>query len=313
MASKDAMEAKAVWQTSVARLTAVAVSVREGHSIAFLGDARGNLHKVVDLPEYTPDGKHETTMTHQDYHWNAESESFRCCNRVSLRAHLMVRLYKLTALSAFMSFLTAKQKNRTSQKHQTSVSFFFFWSVAYFSTSSPPPYTAVWKIPIIPALAVFQHPQASIPQWSHAQWVCFELCRMWFLETWCIFFLTLWFKDVKTDYFNISSWSPSAAFALKKRRVTVFFIFMFARQDHDKRIVDQTAPWWSVSLSVREWDVGLDLTLEVSRSKQYYCTCKHLKHSAETGLLNYEKSNSTESRFKQQFWKCSCRFFFARS
>ncbi|XP_013875321.1 plexin-B1 isoform X2 [Austrofundulus limnaeus] len=46
MASRDAMEAKAVWQTSVARLTAVAVSVREGHSIAFLGDAKGNLHKV---------------------------------------------------------------------------------------------------------------------------------------------------------------------------------------------------------------------------------------------------------------------------
>ncbi|XP_024860656.1 plexin-B1 isoform X2 [Kryptolebias marmoratus] len=46
MASKDALEAIAVWQTSVARLTAVAVSVREGHSIAFLGDAKGNLHKV---------------------------------------------------------------------------------------------------------------------------------------------------------------------------------------------------------------------------------------------------------------------------
>ncbi|MEQ2274634.1 hypothetical protein XENORESO_003113 [Xenotaenia resolanae] len=46
MASKIPLEAKAVWQTSMARLTAVAVSVREGHSIAFLGDARGNLHKV---------------------------------------------------------------------------------------------------------------------------------------------------------------------------------------------------------------------------------------------------------------------------
>uniref|UniRef100_A0A3B3UAL3 Plexin-B1 n=1 Tax=Poecilia latipinna TaxID=48699 RepID=A0A3B3UAL3_9TELE len=46
MASKVPLEAKAVWQTSAARLTAVAVSVREGHSIAFLGDAKGNLHKV---------------------------------------------------------------------------------------------------------------------------------------------------------------------------------------------------------------------------------------------------------------------------
>ncbi|KAF7210353.1 plexin-B1 isoform X2 [Nothobranchius furzeri] len=46
MASKDPLEATAVWQTSAARLTAVAVSVREVHSIAFLGDARGNLHKV---------------------------------------------------------------------------------------------------------------------------------------------------------------------------------------------------------------------------------------------------------------------------
>ncbi|MEQ2197411.1 hypothetical protein XENOCAPTIV_029044, partial [Xenoophorus captivus] len=46
MASKIPLAAKAVWQTSMARLTAVAVSVREGHSIAFLGDARGNLHKV---------------------------------------------------------------------------------------------------------------------------------------------------------------------------------------------------------------------------------------------------------------------------
>uniref|UniRef100_A0A3Q2GBZ6 Plexin-B1 n=1 Tax=Cyprinodon variegatus TaxID=28743 RepID=A0A3Q2GBZ6_CYPVA len=46
MASKIPLEAKAVWQTSAARLTAVAVSVREGHSIAFLGDAKGILHKV---------------------------------------------------------------------------------------------------------------------------------------------------------------------------------------------------------------------------------------------------------------------------
>lgn len=46
MASREPLEAKAVWQTSAARLTAVAVSVREGHSIAFLGDSKGTLHKV---------------------------------------------------------------------------------------------------------------------------------------------------------------------------------------------------------------------------------------------------------------------------
>eukprot|EP00064_Thunnus_orientalis_P000279 superscaffoldBa00000014_g279 len=46
MASRMALEAKAVWHTSAALLTAVAVSVREGHSIAFLGDSKGILHKV---------------------------------------------------------------------------------------------------------------------------------------------------------------------------------------------------------------------------------------------------------------------------
>ncbi|KAM8755454.1 plexin-B1-like isoform 2-T2 [Acanthopagrus schlegelii] len=46
MASRAPLEAKAAWHTSAARLTAVAVSVREGHSIAFLGDSKGTLHKV---------------------------------------------------------------------------------------------------------------------------------------------------------------------------------------------------------------------------------------------------------------------------
>ncbi|KAK2851043.1 hypothetical protein Q5P01_007319 [Channa striata] len=46
MASRTPLEAKAVWHTSTARLTAVAVSVREGYSIAFLGDSKGTLHKV---------------------------------------------------------------------------------------------------------------------------------------------------------------------------------------------------------------------------------------------------------------------------
>lgn len=47
MASRAPLEARAAWHTSAARLTAVAVSVRDGHSIAFLGDSRGTLHKVA--------------------------------------------------------------------------------------------------------------------------------------------------------------------------------------------------------------------------------------------------------------------------
>ncbi|XP_061592784.1 plexin-B1 [Cololabis saira] len=46
MASRAPLEADAAWLTSGSRLTAVAVSVRDGHSIAFLGDSRGALHKV---------------------------------------------------------------------------------------------------------------------------------------------------------------------------------------------------------------------------------------------------------------------------
>ncbi|KAJ0036589.1 hypothetical protein NQD34_005266 [Periophthalmus magnuspinnatus] len=46
MASRSPVEVRPAWSTSASRLTAVAVSVREGHSIAFLGDARGALHKV---------------------------------------------------------------------------------------------------------------------------------------------------------------------------------------------------------------------------------------------------------------------------
>uniref|UniRef100_A0A8B9REU0 Plexin-B1 n=1 Tax=Astyanax mexicanus TaxID=7994 RepID=A0A8B9REU0_ASTMX len=46
MASREPVEAEAVLDSPSARLSAVAVSVREGHSIAFLGDSKGNLHKV---------------------------------------------------------------------------------------------------------------------------------------------------------------------------------------------------------------------------------------------------------------------------
>lgn len=49
MASRDPVKAKAVWDNPSARLTAVAVSVKEGHTIVFLGDSKGNLHKVCDM------------------------------------------------------------------------------------------------------------------------------------------------------------------------------------------------------------------------------------------------------------------------
>uniref|UniRef100_A0A8B9KIU0 Plexin-B1 n=1 Tax=Astyanax mexicanus TaxID=7994 RepID=A0A8B9KIU0_ASTMX len=49
MASREPVEAEAVLDSPSARLSAVAVSVREGHSIAFLGDSKGNLHKVFGV------------------------------------------------------------------------------------------------------------------------------------------------------------------------------------------------------------------------------------------------------------------------
>ncbi|KAM6979965.1 plexin-B1 [Aplochiton taeniatus] len=46
MASRMAVEAESILDSPSARLTAVAVSVRAGYTIAFLGDSKGNLHKV---------------------------------------------------------------------------------------------------------------------------------------------------------------------------------------------------------------------------------------------------------------------------
>ncbi|XP_061689967.1 plexin-B1-like [Syngnathoides biaculeatus] len=46
MASRVPVVAKAVWQTFSTHLTAVAVTVKHDHSIAFLGDSKGTLHKV---------------------------------------------------------------------------------------------------------------------------------------------------------------------------------------------------------------------------------------------------------------------------
>uniref|UniRef100_A0A8C7PZY3 Plexin-B1 n=1 Tax=Oncorhynchus mykiss TaxID=8022 RepID=A0A8C7PZY3_ONCMY len=46
MASRVAVEAEPILDSPSTRLTAVAVSVRAGHTIAFLGDSKGNLRKV---------------------------------------------------------------------------------------------------------------------------------------------------------------------------------------------------------------------------------------------------------------------------
>ncbi|MFT7812783.1 plexin-B1 isoform X1 [Arapaima gigas] len=49
MASRMPVEAEPLFYSPSARLTAVAVTVREGHAVAFLGDSKGYLHKVVFL------------------------------------------------------------------------------------------------------------------------------------------------------------------------------------------------------------------------------------------------------------------------
>ncbi|XP_072239125.1 plexin-B1 [Leuresthes tenuis] len=46
MASRIGVEVETILDSPSARLTAVAVSVKAGHTIAFLGDSKGNLHKV---------------------------------------------------------------------------------------------------------------------------------------------------------------------------------------------------------------------------------------------------------------------------
>uniref|UniRef100_A0A672SKH9 Plexin-B1-like n=1 Tax=Sinocyclocheilus grahami TaxID=75366 RepID=A0A672SKH9_SINGR len=49
MASRALVEAEPIFDSPSVRLTAVAVSVREEHTIAFLGDSQGNLHKYIIL------------------------------------------------------------------------------------------------------------------------------------------------------------------------------------------------------------------------------------------------------------------------
>uniref|UniRef100_A0A8C7KDQ8 Plexin-B1 n=1 Tax=Oncorhynchus kisutch TaxID=8019 RepID=A0A8C7KDQ8_ONCKI len=50
MASRVAVEAEPILDSPSTRLTAVAVSVRAGHTIAFLGDSKGNLRKLQKRP-----------------------------------------------------------------------------------------------------------------------------------------------------------------------------------------------------------------------------------------------------------------------
>ncbi|XP_057703040.1 plexin-B1 isoform X4 [Corythoichthys intestinalis] len=51
MGSRIAVEAETILDSPSARLTAVAVSIRAGHTIAFLGDSKGKLHKVFLGPK----------------------------------------------------------------------------------------------------------------------------------------------------------------------------------------------------------------------------------------------------------------------
>uniref|UniRef100_A0AAX7UQV4 Plexin-B1 n=1 Tax=Astatotilapia calliptera TaxID=8154 RepID=A0AAX7UQV4_ASTCA len=62
MANREPLKAKPAWHTSSARLTAVAVSVRDGHSIAFLGDSKGTLHKVAQTFNGTVEVYENTTI-----------------------------------------------------------------------------------------------------------------------------------------------------------------------------------------------------------------------------------------------------------
>ncbi|XP_018974569.2 plexin-B1 [Cyprinus carpio] len=80
MASRVLVEAEPIFDSPSVRLTAVAVSVREEHTIAFLGDSQGNLHKVFlgpkgEVEEYAVISIHpsapisrELRLDHQENH-----------------------------------------------------------------------------------------------------------------------------------------------------------------------------------------------------------------------------------------------------
>ncbi|XP_068170531.1 plexin-B1 [Antennarius striatus] len=72
MASRMAVEAETILDSPSARLTAVAVSVRVGHTIAFLGDAKGNLHKVFlgpngEVEEYSVTSVQKNSAINPDF------------------------------------------------------------------------------------------------------------------------------------------------------------------------------------------------------------------------------------------------------
>ncbi|XP_054639491.1 plexin-B1 isoform X1 [Dunckerocampus dactyliophorus] len=79
MASRIAVEAETILDSPSARLTAVAVSVRAGHSIAFLGDSKGNLHKVFlgpngEVEEYSITSIQQNTAISSDLVLDQEEE-----------------------------------------------------------------------------------------------------------------------------------------------------------------------------------------------------------------------------------------------
>ncbi|XP_024125939.1 plexin-B1 isoform X2 [Oryzias melastigma] len=71
MASRVAVEVETILDSPSAQLTAVAVSVRPGHTIAFLGDSKGNLHKVFlgpngEVEEYSVTSVQKNTAISSD-------------------------------------------------------------------------------------------------------------------------------------------------------------------------------------------------------------------------------------------------------
>ncbi|XP_061689935.1 plexin-B1 isoform X2 [Syngnathoides biaculeatus] len=71
MGSRIAVEAETILDSPSARLTAVAVSMRAGHTIAFLGDSKGNLHKVFlgpngEVEEYSICSIQQNTAINSD-------------------------------------------------------------------------------------------------------------------------------------------------------------------------------------------------------------------------------------------------------
>ncbi|XP_019746142.1 plexin-B1 [Hippocampus comes] len=71
MGSRIAVEAETILDSPSARLTAVAVSMRAAHTIAFLGDSKGNLHKVFlgpngEVEEYAISSIHHNTAISSD-------------------------------------------------------------------------------------------------------------------------------------------------------------------------------------------------------------------------------------------------------